>query len=112
MLARRALAAAPDRALEVDPGDLDAAADGHVVDGDAGVLAEEVLGLLGDADVGDHRAEHALRGRIALRRGQAREALLHVRRQDLERAHVELARDLLDLCGIDLHCWVAKFSPP
>ena len=38
--------------------DLDAAADPDVVDRHAGVLAEQVVGLLGDADVGHHGREH------------------------------------------------------
>ena len=51
MLARRALAAAADRLLQRDAVDLDAAADRDVVDRDAGVLAQQVVGALGDLDV-------------------------------------------------------------
>jgi len=40
-------------------------------------------------------------GRIGLRRREPREPLLHVRRQDLQRADIELARDVLDLRGFN-----------
>ena len=102
MLARRALAAAPNGVLQLRARDLHAAADDDVVDRDAGVLAEEVLGVLRDADVGDHGAEHPLRGRVRLVRGEAREALLDVGREHLQRAHIEIARDFFHLFGIDL----------
>ena len=55
--------------------DLDAAADRHVVDRDAGVLAQQVVVLLGDRDVADHRAEDALPVRVGLGRIEALEAL-------------------------------------
>src|SRR5436305_1299247 len=51
MLARRALAAAADRRLERDAvgrAEFYAAADGHVVDRNSGVLAEEIIGGLGN----------------------------------------------------------------
>ena len=41
---------------------LDAAADAHVVDRDAGVLAQQVVGGLGHRDVAHHRAQHRLCG--------------------------------------------------
>src|SRR6185503_5280951 len=103
VLARRAGAAAPDGVLDPDPVDLDAASDPHVVDRDAGVLAEEVVGVLGDRDVADHGAEHALRARVGLAPRERVEALLHVGGQQLERADVELLRRLLDLVQIDFH---------
>src|SRR5712692_8368627 len=103
VLARRARAAAADRLLERDAVDFDAAADPHVVDRDAGVLAQEIVGLLGDRDVPDHGAEHALRAGVGLALGDRVETLLDVRRQDLERADVQLLRGLLDLAQIDLH---------
>src|SRR5712692_3434957 len=103
VLARRARAPAADRLLECNAVDFDAAADPHVVDRDAGVLAQEIVGLLGDRDVPDHGAEHALRAGVGLAPRDRCEALLDVRRQDLERADVELLRGFLDLAQIDLH---------
>ena len=81
MLARRALAAAPDRLLERHAVHFDAAPDPHVVDRDAGVLAQQVLPLLGDSDVLDHGVEHGAAGGVGLRRHQPFEAALDVRRQ-------------------------------
>src|SRR2546426_10688866 len=101
MLARGALAAAADRFLQSQAVDLDAAADPDVVDRDAGVLAEQVVRVLGHRNVADHRAEHALRARVALLAHEALEALLDVRRQLLERPDVELLRRLLYLSQLD-----------
>src|SRR5690242_8422269 len=92
-----------DRFLQRDAVDLDAAADPDVVDRDAGVLAEQVVGVLGDRDVADHRAEHALRAGVAFPRRERVEAPLHVGRQLLERPDVELLRRLLDLREVDFH---------
>src|SRR5258708_1640463 len=103
MLVRRALAAAADRFLERHAVDFDAAADPDVVDRDAGVLAEKIVGVLGDRDVADHGAEHALRAGVALLLREALEALLDVRRQLLQRPDVELLRRLLDLSQLDFH---------
>src|SRR5437764_9104577 len=103
MLARRALAAAADRFLELEAVDLDAAADPHVVDRDARVLAEQVVGVLGDRDVADHRAEHALRAGIGLAAREPLEALLDIRRQLFQRPDVERLRRLLDLVQINFH---------
>jgi hypothetical protein len=98
-----ALAAAPQRLLQGMPVDLHAAADPDVVDRHAGVLAQQVVGLLGDADVGDHGGEHLPRGAAGLRPLQAAEAALDVRRQHLQGADVELLGRVLDRPGIDLH---------
>src|SRR5882672_6810726 len=103
VLARRARTAAADRVLQSGAVHLDAAADAHVVDRDAGVLAQQVVGLLGDRDVVDHGAEHAPRERVALALLERVEALLDVRWKDLQRANVELLRRLLDLAQIDFH---------
>jgi hypothetical protein len=62
-----------------------------------GVLAQQVVGVLGDRDVADHGAEHALRAGVGLARGETRESLLDVRRQLLQRPDVELLCRLLDL---------------
>ena len=44
----------------------------HVVDRNAGVLAQQVVGVLRDGDVADHGAEHALRAGVASRAARAR----------------------------------------
>src|SRR5438105_4872475 len=103
MLARRARAAAADRFLQLQTIHLDAAADPYVVHRDARVLAQEVVGALGDGDIADHRAEHALRSGVGLPRRERLEAALHVRRQLFQRPDVELLRRLLDRFQIDLH---------
>ncbi len=46
---------------------LDIAADRHVVDRNAGVLAQQVFMVLGDADVRAHGLQHAARGVEAFR---------------------------------------------
>ena len=74
MLARGALAAAADRLLHGDAVDLDVAADGDVVDRDAGVLAQQVVGALGDRDVLHHGGENGLPGRVGLAPLQARQS--------------------------------------
>ena len=66
MLGGGARAAAADRLLHGDAVELDVAADGDVVDRDAGVLAQDVLGALGDRDVLDHGAEDGAAGRVGL----------------------------------------------
>ena len=88
---------------------LDAAADAHVVDRDAGVLAQQVGLVLGDSDVLHHRTEHALRACVGLARRQPVEALLDVRRQELERADVQLLRRLLHLLQVYFHfTWILR----
>src|SRR5438132_8069854 len=103
MLESRALAAAPDRLLEREAVDFDAAPDPDVVDRDAGVLAEQIVGVLGHRDVADHGAEHALSAGVALVAREPIEALLDVRRQLLQRPDVELLRGLFDVPKIDFH---------
>ena len=61
VFARRTLAAAADRMLHRRAVDLDVATDGDVVNGNARILAEQVVGCFRDRDVADHRREHALR---------------------------------------------------
>src|SRR2546428_270323 len=110
MLARRALAAPADRRLEryaVSRAELDATADGHVVDRNSGVLAEEIIGGLGHRDVPDHRAEHFFRRRAGLARSERIKPLLDVVGQDLERANIELLRGRLDGLRVDAHSVLA-----
>src|SRR4051812_43212096 len=108
MLPRGTLASLADRLLQAHAVDLHAAADPHVVDRDAGVLAEQVLRLLRDRDIADHGGEHPLGASIGLALRERVEALLHIGRQLLQRANVELLRGFLDLLEIDLH-WTLMF---
>src|SRR5438270_6135568 len=109
MLLGRALAAAADRLLKRKAVDFDTAADPDVVDGNAGVLAEEIVGVLGDRDVVDHGGEHALRARVALVCRERLKTLLDVGRQHLQRPDVELLRRFLDLSQIDFHLtWILR----
>ena len=103
MLDRGAGAAFANRAFERNAVDLYVGADPDVVDRHAGVLAEQIVGLFGDVDVLDHRRKNTLRDRRGFLRGEAREALLDVRRQNLERADVKLFRRFLDLPVVDVH---------
>ena len=66
------------------------------VDGDAGVLADEVAFAVGDLDVAEDRREHALsrHGGLALRRGLERVA--QILRDVLQRPDVEVRRGVLD----------------
>ena len=73
-----ARAAAADRFLHRGAVELDVAADDDVVDRDAGVLAQQVLGALGDGDVLHHGAEDGLAGGVGLLHQQSLEALLDV----------------------------------
>jgi len=77
MLARRALAAAADRLLERHAVRFRTPRPSHDVYKirDAGVLAEQIVGVLRHGDVADHRAEHALCAGVGLVLRQALEAL-------------------------------------
>ncbi len=96
-------AAAPDRFFKAEAVHLDAAADAHVVDRDTGVLAEEVLRVLGHPDILDHGSERAFRAGVRLARREPVEALLDVGRQQLQRPDIELLGGVLDLLQIDFH---------
>src|SRR3954469_24480909 len=96
-------AAAADRLLHRRAVELDVLADDDVVDRNAGVLAQQVLPLLGDHDVLDHGVEHGTTGGVGLLRHQPLEAALDVRRQELDRADVERLGDLFDFLRIELH---------
>ena len=103
MLLGRALAAAADRFFHCRAVELDVVADGDVVNGDAGVLAEQVLGALGDRDILHHGAEDGLAGGVGFLAQQPLEALLDVARQQLERADIERLAELFDFLDIELH---------
>ncbi len=102
MLLRRAHAAAADRRLERRAVELDVATDDDVVDRNAGVLAEQVVGALGDHDVLAHRRQDGAGGGVALALRQFGEAELDVVGQDLERPDIEQLRGFLDDVQIDV----------
>src|SRR6185437_15358739 len=102
VFARRPRAAATDRLLEGDAVEFDAAADGDIVDGNAGILAEQIVGALGDGDVLAHGGEDRLRRVVALGFGEPGEAELHVVGQDLEGADIEELCRLLDDAHVDV----------
>ena len=103
MLGGGARAAAADRFFHLGAVEFDMAADGDVVDRDAGVLAEQVLGALGDRDVLHHGAEDGLAGGVGLLHQQLLEALLDVAGQQFERADIERLGEFLDFLEIELH---------
>ena len=106
MLARCALATRYDRLLELETIDLDAAADHNVINRNAGVLTQQIVGVLGDFDVPDHGAENCLAGGVGFVSVEALEALLDVGRQHLQRADVELLARFLDLLQIHFHGFI------
>ena len=105
MLGGGAGAAAADRVLHRDAVEFDVAADGDVVDRDAGVLAEQVVVALGDGDVLDEGCEHEASGLVGLALHQHVEAGLDVVGQQLQRADIERLRQFLDFLGIE-HAWL------
>lgn len=82
---------------------LDTLADGHIVDGYAGILAEQVVVALGHLDIGYHGAEHLPGGGAAFALAELVEALLDVGGQALEGPDVELPGGLFDRVQINLH---------
>ena len=104
VLARGAFTAAADGLQQVVP--VDTATPRpmrYVVDRDAGVLAQQVVGRLGHADVVHHRRQHALRGGRGLAAGQPREAVLDVGRQHLQRADVQRLGGFFDGGEVQFH---------
>ena len=96
VLDRRAGGAVAQRL--VDPGRMqrEALADAAVVDGDAGVLADEVPLGVGDADVPVDRLEHALARHRRLAVARLGERVAQVLRDVLQRPDVEVGGGLLD----------------
>ena len=92
----RALGAVAQRLVDPRGVEREALADAAVVDGDAGVLADEVDALLCDLDVLEDRVEHALAGRMRLATGGVGERVAEVLRDVLQRPHVEVGRRVLD----------------
>ena len=112
MLDRRARGAVAQRLVDPRRMEREVLADAAVVDGDAGVLADEVLLAVGDVDVAVDRLEHALardRG-LALARGGERVA--QVLRDVLQRPDVEVRGGVLDRVlqvGGRCRCSCARF---
>src|SRR5665213_922346 len=104
-LAAAAMKEAIRRAVEFDM-----TADGDVVDRNAGVLAEQVLGALGNRNIFYHGAENGLAGGVGFFHQQPLEALLDVVRQQLERADIERFAELLDLFDIELHEYFLQYE--
>ena len=71
-------------------------ADAAGVDGDPGVLADEVLLVVGDRDVPVDGLEHALAGDGGLARRRRRERVAEVLRDVLQRPDVEVRGRVLD----------------
>ena len=99
MLERRALRARLQRG--VDPGRMEreVLADPAVVDGDPGVLADEVLLLVGDLDVPVDRLEHADPRDGGLPILRAAERVAEVLRDVLQRPDVQVRGRVLDGLG-------------
>ena len=87
-------------------------ADAAVIDGDPGVLADEILLVVGDGDVPDDRVEHALARCRGLAGTRGDERIAEILRDVLERPDVEVGGgvgdDLLDIGGDGVH--VLAFS--
>ena len=89
----------------VDPGrvEREVLADPGVIDGDAGVLADEVLLGVGDADVAVDRLEHALARHRGLAVARSGERVAQVLRDVLQRPDIEvrggILDDVLEICG-------------
>ena len=96
MLDGGALGAVVQRLVDPRRVEREALADAAVVDGDAGVLADEVHALLGHLDVLEDRVEHALAGRVRLAAGRVGERVAEILRDVLQRPHVEVRRRVLD----------------
>ena len=103
MFARCSLAALPDSLLECMAVNIDPGANPDVVDRNASVLAEQIVGLLCHHDIFQHGGQDVLGGSVRFSRIQAAQAGLDVWRQLLERANIQLLGGLLDRHQIYLH---------
>ena len=105
MLDRRARRAVAKRLVDARRVQREVLADLRVVDGDAGVLADEVLLAVGDADVPVDHLEHALARDRGLTVARSGERVAQVLRNVLERPHVEMCGRVLDCVlqvGVDI----------
>ena len=112
MLERRARGAVAQRLVDPRRMQREVLADAARVDGDAGVLADEVAFGVGDLDVAEDRLEHALPGHGGLARRGGRERVAQVLRDVLQRPDVEVRRRVLDgvlQIGGRCRCSCARF---
>ena len=96
VLDRRALGAVVERLVDPRRMEREVLADAAGVDGDAGVLADEVLLVVGDLDVADDRLQHALTGTEVSRSPRVGERVAQVLRDVLQRPDVEVRGGVLD----------------
>ena len=96
MLDRRALRALFERRIDPRRVQREVLADLAVVDGDAGVLADEVLLGLGDRDVAEDRLQDALARYRRLATGGVGERVAQVLRDVLQRPDVEVRGGIRD----------------
>ncbi len=103
MFPRRAFASPANGILQGDTVEGNAPPDGNIVDGDAGVLAEQIFGPLGDRDILDHHVEDHAACCVCFVARQPLKPGFDVRRQYLQRLNVERFRDLFDFLHVHLH---------
>ena len=96
MLDGRALGAVVEGLVDPRRMEREVLADPAVVDGDAGVLADEVSLLLGHLDVPEDGLEHALARDRGLGAGRLGEGVAEILRDVLERPDVEMGGGVLD----------------
>ena len=96
MLDRRALGALPERRVDPRRVQREVLADPAVVDGDARVLADEVLLVLGDGHVAEDRLQDALAGDGRLAARGVGERVAQVLRDVLQRPDVEVRGGVRD----------------
>ena len=89
MLARRAFATAAYRLLECVAVNLDVRSDQQVVNGNTGVLAQQVVRIFRHLDIRHHGGQHALRSRCSFSLGQTGQSRLDIRRQHFQCADVQ-----------------------
>ena len=96
MLQRRALGAGFQRRVNVGRVEREVLADTACVNGDAGVLADEVVLVVRDLDVLDDRVEHAPARDRGLALLRVEQGVAEVLRDVLQRPDVEVRRGVLD----------------
>ena len=96
MLDGRALGALLQRRIDTRRVQREVLADAAVVDGDARVLAHEVLLVFGDVDVAEDRLQDALPGHRGLATRGIGERVAQILRDVLERPDVEVRGGALD----------------
>ena len=96
MLDGRAFGAVIQRLVDPCGVEREAFPNAAVVDGDAGVLADEVRPLLGHLDVLEDRVQDALAGRMRLAAGCVGERVAEVLRDVLQRPDIQVRCCVLD----------------